>query len=393
MDIFQKCLDFDRATRVREQGLYPYFIPLSGQVGPEMEIDGRKIIMLGSNNYLGLTNHPTVKQKAIMALEKYGTGCTGSRFLNGTLDLHVMLEEKLAEFLKSERVLTFSTGFQTNLGVISTLAHKGDTIFVDRSDHASIIDGTRLSHARVFKFRHNDTGHLRHLLEREREMGALLVVDGVFSMEGDLANLPEILPLAHEFRARVIVDDAHGVGVMGEHGRGTAEHFGVEDQVDILVGTFSKSFASIGGFASGPAKVMDYIQHASRPLIFSASMPPPAVATVLAALEVIQEEPERLANVHRAADRAREGLRQLGYDIGDSCAAPIIPVIIGDDMLTFLTWKRLFEEGVFTNAVISPAVAPDRAMLRTSYMSTHTEECIDRALAAFEKVGSELDLI
>ena len=393
MDIFQKCLDFDRATRVREQGLYPYFIPLSGQVGPEMEIDGRKIIMLGSNNYLGLTNHPYVKERAVKALEKYGTGCTGSRFLNGTLDLHVELEEKLAEFLCAERVLTFSTGFQTNLGVISTLAHKGDTIFVDRSDHASILDGTRLSHARVYKFRHNDTDHLRHLLEREREQGALIVVDGVFSMEGDLADLPGIMPLAHEFGARVIVDDAHGVGVMGEHGRGTAEHFGVEDQVDILVGTFSKSFACIGGFAAGPAKVLDYIQHASRPLIFSASMPPPAVATVLGALEVIIKEPERLLAVHRAANRAREGLRQLGYDIGDSTAAPIIPVIIGEDMLTFLTWKRLFEEGVFTNAVISPAVPPDRAMLRTSYMSTLSDECIDRALATFEKVGRELDLI
>ena len=393
MDVFQKCLDFDRATRVRETGLYPYFIPLSGQVGPEMEIDSRKIIMLGSNNYLGLTNHPYVKERAMKALEKYGTGCTGSRFLNGTLDLHVELEDRLAEFLGADKVLTFSTGFQTNLGVISTLAHKGDTIFVDRGDHASIIDGTRLSHARVYKYRHNDAAHLKHLLEREREKGALIVMDGVFSMEGDLADLPSILPLAREYGARVIVDDAHGVGVMGAHGRGTAEHFGVEGEVDILVGTFSKSFASIGGFAAGPAKVMDYIKHASRPLIFSASMPPPATATVLGALDVLIREPERLTMVHSAADRAREGLRQLGYDTGDAVEAPIIPVVIGDDMLTFLTWKRLFEEGVFTNAVISPAVPPDRALLRTSYMSTHTEECIDRALDAFEKVGVELDLI
>lgn len=392
MDIFQKCLEFDRATRVREQGLYPFFIPLSGEVGAEMEIQGRKIIMLGSNNYLGLTNHPYVKSKACEAIEKYGTGCTGSRFLNGTLDLHVELEIKLAEFLGYERVITFSTGFQTNLGVISTLAHKGDVIFVDRSDHASIIDGTRLSNAKVLKYRHNDMNHLKHLLGREREHGALVVVDGVFSMEGDLANLPELLPLAHKYGAKVIIDDAHGVGIMGDHGRGTAEYFGVEDQVDILVGTFSKSFACIGGFAAGSDKVLDYIMHVSRPMIFSASLPPAAVATVMAALEIIQKEPERLQLTHNAADRARKGLKQLGYDIGKS-EAPIIPIVIGEDMLTFQAWKMLFNAGVFTNAVISPAVPPDGAMLRTSYMSTHTDEIIDRSLDIFEKIGRELTLI
>lgn len=390
-DVFRKCLEYTRVEDVKKLGLYPYFKPLSGQVGPVMEIDGHSIIMLGSNNYLGLTNNPVVMARAAEAIQRYGTGCTGSRFLNGTLDLHIELEERMARFLGRERVLTFSTGFQTNLGVISSLAQKDDVIFVDRNDHASIIDGTRMSYARVVKYRHNDMEHLDHLLEREQGP-ALIVTDGVFSMEGDLANLPGIVALAKKHGARTIVDDAHGVGVMGRHGRGTPEHFGCEGDIDIQMGTFSKSFACIGGFVGGSAKVIDYIQHEARTGIFSASLPPAAVATVMAALEILQEQPELLERMHKAAERSREGLRQLGFNIGNS-EAPIVPIIIGDTILTFKVWLALDQEGVFTNPVVSPAVPPDQAMLRTSYMATHTDEMIDRALDIFERVGRRFGLI
>lgn len=390
-DVFRKCLEYTRVDDVKKLGLYPYFKPLGGQVGPVMEIDGHSIIMLGSNNYLGLTNNPVVMARAAEAIQRYGTGCTGSRFLNGTLDLHIELEEKMARFLGRERVLTFSTGFQTNLGVISSLAQKDDVIFVDRNDHASIIDGTRMSYARVVKYRHNDMDHLDHLLERE-DGPALIVTDGVFSMEGDLANLPGIVALAKKHGARIIVDDAHGVGVMGRRGRGTPEHFGCEEDIDIQIGTFSKSFACIGGFVGGASKVIDFIQHEARTGIFSASLPPAAVATVMAALEILQEQPELLERMHRAAERSRAGLRDLGFNIGNS-EAPIVPIIIGDTILTFRVWLALDQEGVFTNPVVSPAVPPDQAMLRTSYMATHTDEMIDRALDIFERVGRRFGLI
>jgi 8-amino-7-oxononanoate synthase len=392
MDVFQKCRDFDRANEVKASGLYPYFVPLGGHVGAEMEIDGHSIIMLGSNNYLGLTDHPYVMEKAAEAIKRYGTGCTGSRFLNGTLDLHIELESRLADFLGRERVITFSTGFQANLGVIGTLAGRDDIIYVDRSVHASIIDGARMSFARVQKYRHNDIEHLRHMLGKHGEHGALIVTDGVFSMEGDLADVPGLTKAARDFGARLVVDDAHGVGTMGEHGRGTAEHFDCEDEVDVLVGTFSKSFACIGGFAAGPEDVIDYIMHTARPMIFSASLPPAAVATVLATLDILEKEPALLRKTHRAAERARKGLSELGLNIGNS-VAPIIPVIVGEEMLTFRFWKELFNEGVFTNPVISPAVPPDGALLRTSYMATHTDEMIDRAVDIFETVGKRLGLI
>lgn len=392
MDVFQKCTDFDRPAKVRAMGLYPFFVPLGGHVGAEMEINGHSLIMLGSNNYLGLTDNPYVMEKAAEAISKYGTGCTGSRFLNGTLDLHIELEDKLASFLGREKVITFSTGFQANLGVISTLAGRGDIIYADRSDHASIIDGSRLSHARVLRYRHNDIGHLRQLLESNTEHGGLIVTDGVFSMEGDIAYIPQLADLAEEFSARLLVDDAHGIGAMGAHGRGTAEHLECEDRVDLLVGTFSKSFAGIGGFAAGPEYVIEYIQHTARTMIFSASLPPAAVATVMAVLDILEREPELVEKTHRAAHRSRTGLAELGFDIGNS-EAPIIPIMIGDDILTFRVWKEFYQQGVFTNPVVSPAVPQDQAMIRTSYMASHTDDMIDRALDIFEKVGKQYGLI
>jgi len=392
IDIFQKCYDYDRADQVRATGLYPYFVPLRGHVGPEMQIEGYDIIMLGSNNYLGLTDNPRVMDKAKEAIDKYGTGCTGSRFLNGTLDLHLELEDRLAEFLGKESAITFSTGFQANLGVLSTLSGRNDIIYMDKLDHASIMDGARMSYGRVLKYRHNDIEHLRYMMENNPGHGAVIVTDGVFSMEGDLADIPGLLEVAKEFGARLIVDDAHGVGAMGPTGRGTAEHFDCLDEVDILIGTFSKSFACIGGFAAGPARVMEYIKHTARTMIFSASLPPAAVATVIAALDVLQEEPQLVALAHKAAERARLGLAQLGFNVGNS-ETPIIPIIIGDEMQTLIFWKKLYQAGVFTNPVVSPAVASGGEMLRTSYMATHTDEMIDKALDIFERIGKELGII
>lgn len=391
-DAFQKCHDYDRADKVRELGLYPYFTPLGGHVGAEMEINGHSIIMLGSNNYLGLTDHPRVMERAKEAIDKYGTGCTGSRFLNGTLDLHLELEERLARFLGKEMAITFSTGFQANLGVISTIAGRDDIIYLDKLDHASIIDGARMSYGRVLKYRHNDMDHLRYMLANNPSNPAIIITDGVFSMEGDLADIPGLIEVAGEFNARLIVDDAHGIGAMGPSGRGTAEHFGCMDSVDMLVGTFSKSFACIGGFAAGPAPVMEYIKHTARTMIFSASLPPSAVATVIAVLDVLEEDPGLIASSHRAAERARQGLATMGFNVGNS-EAPIIPIIVGDEILTLLFWKRLFEDGVFTNPVVSPAVASGGEMLRTSYMASHSDSMIDRALEIFERTGKELGVI
>ncbi len=391
-DVFQKCYEYERLEQVKKSGLYPYFIPLGGHVGAEMEINGHSIIMLGSNNYLGLTDHPKIMEKSKEAIDKYGTGCTGSRFLNGPLDLHIELEDRLAKFLDKEMAITFSTGFQSNLGVISTIAGRNDIIYLDRMNHASIIDGSRMSYARNLKYRHNDHEHLRYLLENNRDSPGVIVTDGVFSMEGDLADIPGLVEISREFGVRLIIDDAHGVGAMGPRGRGTAEHFGCHDEVDILVGTFSKSFACIGGFAAGPARVMDYIKHTARTMIFSASLPPAAVATVIAALDILENEPELVENSHNAAERARQGLASMGYNVGNS-EAPIVPIIVGDEVQTLLFWKKLFEGGVFTNPVVSPAVANGGELLRTSYMATHTDDMIDRALDIFKKCGRELGII
>lgn len=391
-DVFQKCYDYERLEQVQKAGLYPYFVPLSGHVGAEMEIEGHSIIMLGSNNYLGLTDHPRVMERAKEAIDKYGTGCTGSRFLNGTLDLHIELETRLAEFLNKEMVITFSTGFQSNMGVISTIAGRNDIIYLDRNDHASIIDGSRMSYGRVLKYRHNDLEHLRYMLENNRQHPGVIVTDGVFSMEGDLADIPGLVEISREFSVRLVIDDAHGVGAMGPRGRGTAEHFGCHDDIDLLIGTFSKSFACVGGFAAGPYRVMEFIKHTARTMIFSASLPPAAVATVIAALDVLEQEPELVARCHKAAERSRQGLASMGFNVGNS-EAPIVPIIVGDEVQTLMFWKMLYQHGVFTNPVVSPAVASGGEMLRTSYMATHTDEMIDRALDIFEKCGKSLGMI
>ena len=392
MDLFEKCYRYTDAKEAIRSGYYPYFTPISSTDGTEVVIRGQRLIMIGSNNYLGLTTHPKVKEAAEEALRKYGTGCTGSRFLNGTLDIHEKLEEALAEFVGKQTALVFSTGYQTNLGTISSLLGRGDYVIVDKADHASIIDGCILSQAEMRRYRHNDMENLRKILEELKDGGKLLVVDGVFSMEGDLANLPDIVDLAGRYGCRVMVDDAHGLGVMGPGGRGTAAHFGISDEVDLIMGTFSKSFASIGGFIAGEADVIGYIKHHARSLIFSASMPPASVATVYAALQVIQEEPERIAHLWQITRKMREGYRSLGLDIGSS-QTPIIPIIIGDRERTFMMWKELFREGVFVNPAIPPAVPPGRALLRTSYMATHTEEQMDRVLETMEKVGRKVGVL
>jgi 8-amino-7-oxononanoate synthase len=393
LDVFQKCFDFKDAEFVRGLGLYPYFRMIASGQDPMVTMNGGSVIMLGSNNYLGLTNHPEIKAAAAVALAAYGTGTAGSRFLNGTLDIHVELEERLAAFMQREAALTFSTGFQVNLGVISSLVDRKDTVVLDNLDHACILDGARLSFGRVLKFLHNDMASLEERLRSiDRGRGSLIVVDGVFSMEGDLADLPGIVALAKRHGSRVMVDDAHGVGVMGDHGRGTAEHFGLEDEVDLVMGTFSKSLAAVGGFVAGDRPVIDWIKHHARSLIFSAAPPPASVASVIKALEVIEREPERRARLWENTRYMKRELENLGYDTGAS-QSPVIPLVVGEDMTAFRMTMRLQEEGVFVNPVITPAVPPDRAMIRTSYMATHTRDHLDRALAAIEKVGRELEVI
>ncbi len=394
MDLFEKCRKFTRAEEAMNSGYYPYFKAIQSGAGSRVLIDGREFIMIGSNNYLGLTQDARVKQGAIDALERFGSGCTGSRFLNGTLTIHEELEEKLADFVNKDSALVFSTGFQTNLGAISTLIGKNDLIFADRTNHASIVDGCRLSFGKTLKFKHNNMEDLERLLEvhKDSDCGKLIVTDGLFSMEGDIINLPEVTKLAKKYKACVMVDDAHSTGVLGKHGRGTAEHFGLEKDVDLIMGTFSKSFASLGGFIAGDKQVISFIKHHARSLIFSASMPPSAVATVLKALEILQNEPERIENLWKNTKKMKNGFDDLGFNTGNS-QSPIIPIIIGEDLNTFYFWKMLFENGIFTNPVISPAVEPGRSLLRTSYMATHTEEELDKVLEIFEKVGKQTGLI
>ena len=392
MDIFDKCFSFSTVKDAKETGLYPYFIPLDENEGTEVTYKGQRIIMCGSNNYLGLTTHPKVRQAAIDAIERYGTSCTGSRFLNGNMSLHENLEAELAEWVGKEDALVFSTGMQVNLGTISALVGRGDYVILDKEDHASIVDGAFLSSGKIERFRHNDMEHLERVMASlPEDRGKLLVVDGLFSMEGDIAPLPEIVPLCEKYGVRLMVDDAHAMGVLGG-GRGTAAHFGMTDDVDLIMSTFSKSFASLGGFIAGEADVVDYIKHKARSLIFSASIPAANAASALAALQVMREEPERIERVNQIGAYMREEYHKLGFDTGDS-VTPVIPIIIGDDDLTFMTWKRLFENGVFVNPVISPAVSQGRQLLRTSYMATHTDEQLDQVLATFEKVGKELGLI
>ncbi len=393
MDIFEKCYKFRDADVVKEAGLYLYFRTISSAQDPVVTIEGKPVLMLGSNNYLGLTNHPEVKRAAQDAIAKYGTGCAGSRFLNGTLDIHIQLEEKLAAFMNKPAAVTFSTGFQVNLGVISCLVERGDVVYLDKLDHACIIDGARLGFGSVVKFNHNDIEDLgRRLKVHDARKAALVVVDGVFSMEGDVIDLPALVKVARAHSCRVMVDDAHGIGVFGANGRGIAEHFGLEDEVDLIMGTFSKSLASVGGFVAGDERVINWIKHRARSLMFSAAPPPASVAAVLKAVEIIEREPERRERLWENTRFMAEGLRTLGFDTGDS-ASPVIPVLAGEDTLAFVMAKRLQEEGVFVNPIVSPAVPPGRAMLRTSYMATHTREHLERALEAFAKVGREVGVI
>jgi 8-amino-7-oxononanoate synthase len=393
-DIFTKCTeDAERVRAARAAGLYVFYRTISSAQDPVVTRNGRKLVMLGSNNYLGLTSHPEVKAAAATALAVYGTGSAGSRLLNGTLDLHVELEERLAEFTNREAALTFSTGFQVNLGVLSCLLGRFDVALLDGLDHACIIDGCRLGFGKTYKYRHNDMGDLKSKLGAiADDRGVILVVDGVFSMEGDLANLPRIVELKKRFGGRLMVDDAHGIGVFGSNGRGTAEHFGLEHEVDLVMGTFSKSLATVGGFVAGDAHVIDYIKHNARSEIFSAAPPPASVAAAMKALQIVEREPERRKQLWENTHYMRHEITALGFDTGES-ASPVIPLVIGADMEAFRMTVRLEEEGVFANPVVSPAVPEGRAMIRTSYMATHTREHLDRALSAIEKVGRELGVI
>lgn len=392
MDLFEKCRTYTAAREVMAAGFYPYFRVVESAQDPEVTVEGRRMVMLGSNNYLGLTNHPKVKEAAIAAVRKYGTGCAGSRFLNGTLDIHVELEQKLARFFRRDAALTFSTGYQTNLGIISALAGKGDVVVIDKLDHASIIDACRLSLAEVRKFRHNDMGSLERVLTECEGRGKLVVVDGVYSMEGDIAPLPAIVRVCREHGARLMVDDAHGIGVLGETGRGTAEHFGLEKEVDVIMGTYSKSLASIGGFAVADEGVIHYMKHHARPLIFSASPPPASVASVIAALDIVNQEPDRRERLWHNTDMMMTAFKEMGFDTGVA-ATPIIPLVMGEMDRAFMMWKVLGEAGVFVNPVVPPAVPPGRCLIRTSYMATHTDEMLGRVLAAVEEAGKRLGLI
>ncbi len=398
--LFDKCHRFFDPSgiyaQVKKADLYPYFRAIERNDGTRAIIHGREVIMAGSNNYLGLLSDPRVKEAAQQAIEQYGTGCTGSRFLNGTLDLHLELEERLAAFMGREACVLFSTGYMTNEGVIQALAGKGDLIFSDKDNHACIVAGTKVSMADTWRYRHDDLGHLRRLLEKARrerpEAGKLIVTDGVFSMSGTIARVPELLALAEEFGAALMLDDAHAVGVVGPGGHGSASHFGLQNEVHLTTGTFSKSFASLGGFVVGEREVIDYIRHNSSAHIFSASMPPANVATVLKCLDILEEEPWRVERLWEISDYMREGFRRLGFNVWTS-QTPIIPVVVGDLKTCFRFWKDLLEEGVFVNAVVPPAVPQGQSLMRTSYMATHTDEELDFILHAFEKVGRKHGVI
>lgn len=393
MSIFDKCFNYRDADEVRKIDLYPYFRAISTEQDTWVMLNGRRVLMLGSNSYMGLTNDPRIKQAAAEAVMRFGSGCAGSRFLNGTLTIHEELERMLADFVGKESALLYTTGFQVNLGVISTLVGRGDYVIVDKLDHASIIDGARLAFGKVIKFVHNDMNDLERILSSiEDGRNKLIVVDGIFSMEGDIADLPGIVALARKYGAEVMVDDAHSIGVLGPKGDGTAAHFGLTAEVDLIMGTFSKSLASIGGFIAGPSKVIDYLRHHSRALIFSASPSPAQVAAAKKALEIIINEPERREKLWHNTKRLRDGLRSLGYDTGKSCT-PIVPVKVGEMLTAFKMCKMLEEEGVFVNPVVPPAVPQGDCLIRASIMATHSDRDIDFALDKFEKVGKHLGII
>ncbi|WP_316804226.1 serine palmitoyltransferase [Pedobacter nototheniae] len=385
---------FKDASIIKEKGLYPYFRSIESAQDTEVVINGQKVLMFGSNSYLGLTNHPKIKEASKKAIDKYGTGCAGSRFLNGSLDIHLHLESRLAEYVGKEAAVLFSTGFQVNLGVISCLLDRNDYLILDEYDHASIIDGSRLSFSRTIKYAHNDMEDLRRKLSRLPEDAAKLIVsDGIFSMEGDLVNLPEMVKIADEFGANIMMDDAHSLGVIGFNGSGTASHFNLNNKVDLIMGTFSKSLASLGGFIAGDAETIEFIKHRARSLMFSASMPPSAVASVIAALDIIESEPERIDKLWQNTEYAKKLLLQAGFDIGHS-NSPIIPVYIRDNTKTFMITNILQQNGVFVNPVVSPAVPSDSSLIRFSLMATHSFEQIETAIEklseAFKTVNSNL---
>jgi len=399
MDIFEKCTNLTplnplyEAKIAIEKGVYPFFIPLENNEGTEAIINGKRVLMFGSNNYLGLTTDKRVREAAIEAIKKYGTSVTGSRFMNGTLKLHLELEEKLAEFLGKEKALVFSTGYQTNVGTISAIVGKDDIAIVDKEDHASIIDGCKMSFGKMERFKHNDLEDLEKILKKlPEDKGKIVIVDGVYSMTGEIAPLPEIIEICKKYKARLMVDDAHSIGVLGKNGRGTANYFGCEKDVDLIMGTFSKSFASLGGFIAGDKDVLFYIQHTARSFIFSAAIPPANLASALKALEIMQKEPERIENLKRISEKWRNGLKSIGFDIGKS-ETPIVPVYIRDKWKTVYMWKELLEEGIYVNPVVPPGVPPGDSLLRTSCMATHTDEQIERGLEIFEKVGKRLGII
>ena len=396
MGLFDKCYDYNVTEIVKEKGVYPYFRPIQESEGPVVLMEGRKVVMAGSNNYLGLTAHPRVKEAAIRAIEKYGTSCSGSRFLTGTIDLHLELEDKIAKFMGKEAALLFSTGFQAGQGVIFPLMSKGDYILSDKDNHSSIVSGNMLAssiHAHVIRYKHNDMEDLdRRLGQIPAEANKLIVTDGVFSAHGTIVKMDELRKLAKKYNANVLVDDAHGFGVLGNKGLGTVHYFNAEDDVDLILCTFSKTLASIGGFVVGPERVINFLKHKSPALIFSASPTPASVAAASAALDILIEQPELAERVRRNADRVRVGLRESGFNVIEGESA-IVPVIIGDDNKTFAIWKMLYDEGVFVNAFISPATSPGMQMLRTSYMATHEDHHLDFIIEKFRKIGKRMGLL
>ncbi len=396
MSLLQKCYDFTRADEVKAAGFYPYFRPIEESEGPVVQIEGRKIVMAGSNNYLGLTNHPKVKEAAIKAVEKYGTGCSGSRYLTGTIDLHIELEENLAKFFNTESVLLYSTGYQTAQGIIPTLVQRGEYVISDRDNHACIVAANfmaKAATANVLRYKHNDMNDLERVLKRVPiEAGKLIVSDGVFSTGGEIVDLPALNRMAKEYEASILIDDAHSVGVIGKGGRGTASEFDLEDEIDMTMGTFSKTFASLGGFVAGKAKVLDYLKHHAPALIFSASPTPSSVAAAIATLDILIAEPERVTQLTNNANKVRVGLKEAGFNVLEGRTG-IVPVIVGDDLLAFKMWRILFDAGIFVNVFISPGVPQGRQMMRTSYMATHKEEHLDFIIDTFKKTGKELGLI
>jgi len=396
LDLFQKCYDFTRADEIKALGLYPYFRAIEENEGPVVSIEGRKIIMAGSNNYLGLTGHPEVIEAAVKATEKYGTGCSGSRYLTGTLDLHEELEEKMAKFFEKEACLLFSTGYQTAQGIIPTLVQRGEYVVSDKDNHACIVAANLMARgatADLLRYKHNNMNDLERVLNKiPKETPKLIVSDGVFSTGGEIVDLPRLVELAKEHNARILIDDAHSVGVIGEGGRGTASEFDLVDKVDLTMGTFSKTFASLGGFVVGDAKVINYIKHHSAALIFSASPTPASVAAAMKALEILEREPERVDKLIANAEKIRRGLSEAGFNVIEGRTG-IVPVIVGNDEIAFKMWKMLYDSGVFVNVFISPGVPQGRQMMRTSYMATHEDEHLDYIIDTFKKVGSELNLI